>query len=121
MAAAKEGWSVKASDITSAFLQSSSISREVFVRPPPEAGVAPGSVWKLCKTVYGLLDASMGFYINYSESLRKQGMEVSQMDPAFLLFFDDDSRMNDVSRKLAGSMTIHVDKLLSAGNKLLNQ
>ena len=41
-----------------AFLQGGEIEREVYITPPKEAGVDPGSVWKLKKTIYGLQDAS---------------------------------------------------------------
>ena len=60
MISARNGWVVKSQDITAAFLQSVPIERDVFVRPPPERRV-PGVIWKLKKTVYGLVDASRGF------------------------------------------------------------
>ena len=45
MIAAKYGWKICSHDITSAFLQSASIEREVFVKAPLERRI-PGVVWK---------------------------------------------------------------------------
>ena len=41
------GWSVKTTDIKSAFLQGRELDRDVFIKPPPEAKVKPGFIWKL--------------------------------------------------------------------------
>ena len=60
MCAARMRWKIKSSDVTSAFLQSTPIERDVFVKPPVERRV-PGVLWKLTKLVYGLVDASRGF------------------------------------------------------------
>ena len=53
----KNGWEIKTTDITSAFLQGDQIDREVLMRPPPEAGLKKNQVWKLEKPLYGLNDA----------------------------------------------------------------
>ena len=113
MAAEKEGWNVRASDVTSAFLQSGGIYRDVYVRPPKESGVEKGKVWRLRKTVYGLLDASRGFYLSYSNALGNLGMEVSRLDPALFLFFDDKSTRMSKERKLSGIRSTHVDDSLT--------
>ena len=60
MLAARNSWRIKSQDVTCAFLQSSSINRDVFIRPPLEKRIQ-GVIWKLRKTVYGLVDASRGF------------------------------------------------------------
>ena len=113
MAAEKEGWNVRASDVTSAFLQSGGIYRDVSVRPPKESGVEKGKVWRLRKTVYGLLDASRGFYLSYSNALGNLGMEVSRLDPALFLFFDDKSTRMSKESKLSGIRSTHVDDSLT--------
>ena len=52
--AANERWRIEAVDVTSAFLQGAELEREVFVRPPKEAG-AGGKIWKMKKATYGLM------------------------------------------------------------------
>ena len=51
--AAQFGWEVITSDVTSAFLQSDKLDREVFVQPPSDIRV-PGTLWRLEKPMYGL-------------------------------------------------------------------
>ena len=115
MTVATYDWDVRASDITSAFLQSGGIDREVYVRSPKEAHVGKGKVWCLKKTVYGLLDASRGFYLNYAKSLCDLGMEVSRLDQALFLYFEDDSTKESYKRKLGGIISTHVDDSLNVG------
>ena len=115
--AAKNGWNVSSSDVTRAFLQSAEIQRNVFIRPPPEARVEKGKVWKLRKTVYGLLDASRGFFLNYGGNLIELGMETCQMDPAFFLYFKDNSKKGDEMRQLEGLSGLHVDDDFKTGSE----
>ena len=44
---------INSSDIARAFLQSSTIERNVYVEPPKEAGVPRSKVWKLKPPAYG--------------------------------------------------------------------
>ena len=54
-------WKIHSLDVASAFLQSDSIERELFVKPPK--GVCPeGMIWKLKKPIYGLCDAPRAWY-----------------------------------------------------------
>ena len=62
--AVRKGWEVKSSDVTRAFLQTSEIDREVYVKPPIEAGLPGNKVWKLKRPAYGLIDAAHCFFIN---------------------------------------------------------
>ena len=54
--AASKGWRIGSLDIKSAFLQGQKIERDVYLKPPKDAGT--DRLWKLNKTVYGLGDAS---------------------------------------------------------------
>ena len=105
MISARNGWVVKSQDIAAAFLQSVPIERDVFVRPPPERRV-PGVIWKLKKTVYGLVDASRGFYLNLSGELINDGCEKSKMDPAMFLYFGENN--DEVSKEPSGVAITHV-------------
>ena len=49
---ASKKWTVCSIDIKSAFLQGRAIEREVYVKPPKEAGVPLNKIWKLKKNVY---------------------------------------------------------------------
>ena len=60
-ASRRKDWSLNGNDVQSAFLQSAPIERTVYVNPPRESGLPREKVWKLKKSVYGLLDASWGF------------------------------------------------------------
>ena len=116
LAAKNEKWSLKSSDVTRAFLQSAEITRDVYVKPPREADVERGFCWKLEKTVYGLKDATRGFYLNQGDKLIEFGMEVCRMDPALFFYFDDGSNILSEDRELAGVLGTHVDDSMTAGN-----
>ena len=51
--AASNQWTVNVLDVRSAYLQGDKIDRELFLWPPPEYN--NGKLWKLNKTVYGLV------------------------------------------------------------------
>ena len=59
--ASSNHWQIKSLDIKSAFLQGKEIEQEVFLKPPKEAGT--GILWRLNKTIYGLVGASRKFYL----------------------------------------------------------
>ena len=113
MISARNCWIVKSQDVTAAVLQSVPIGREVFVRPPPERRV-PGVIWKLKKSVYGLVDASRGFYLNPSGELINNGCEKSKMDPAMFLYFVENN--DEVFKEPSGVAITHVDDVQTGGN-----
>ena len=57
-------WKFKSLDIKSAFLQGQPINREIFLKPPKEAGT--DKLWKLLITVYSLCDAPRAWYLRIS-------------------------------------------------------
>ena len=103
-------WDVKSIDITSAFLQSNDINRDVFVKPPKESGEDTDIVWKLKKTVYGLGDAARAWYLSVKEKLLKLGAKPSSYDPAVFRWHHEET--------LAGVICIHVDDFLFGGNDM---
>ena len=116
MAAARMKCVVKSQDVSSAFLQSVPIEREVFIKPPRERRI-PGVIWRLKKTVYGLVDASRGFYLNFSQNLIDFGCKKSRMDPALFIYFDKDEEDNDEVKEPCGLAVTHVDDMLSVGQQ----
>ena len=85
MVASTMDWKLVSLDIKRAFLQGYPIQRDLFVRPPKEAG-AIGCVWKLNKVVYGLSDASRAWYLRVVNELSKLGERVSISDKALFLW-----------------------------------
>ena len=107
--AVRQGWEINSSDIARAFLQTSSIERDVYVELPREAGVPRGKVWKLKRPAYGLIDAAHSFFLNYAENLIALGCETCKMDNASFLYFQDKSKPTAESRKLEGMVATHTD------------
>ena len=103
----RKGWQCNTIDIKTAYLQGQPISREVFLRPPPE--FFHGKVWKLKKTVYGLSDAARAWYETVREELVKLGMRVCQYEPAMFMFEKDGV--------LEGIICIHVDDFCWGGTE----
>ena len=104
-------WTVKVLDIKSAFLQGRDIEREVYVKPPVEAG--KGIVWKLKKTIYGLNDASRKWYLQIKGSLEKYGAKMSIYDEA-LFFYRQ-------GNELCGLVCLHVDDFFHCGTNKFNR
>ena len=73
-------WEVNYVDIQSAFLHGKSITRDVYLMPPKEAGIE--KLGKLKKFVYGLTDASGHLYLRVAEELSKLGVHKSIYDEA---------------------------------------
>ena len=103
------GYEIKTTDIKSAFLQTNRLKREVFIKPPKEAKVTRGRIWKLKTALYGLNDAALQFFLTVRQLLVDLKMEQSKIDPALFFY-----RRNG---KLLGSICLHVDDFLHAGNE----
>ena len=69
------------------------------------------------KTVYGLVDASRGFYLNLSGELINNGCEKSKMDPAMFLYFGENN--DEVSKEPSGVAVTHVDDVLRGETQIL--
>ena len=67
--AANENFTIRALDVTNAFLQGKPLEREVFVEPPKDLK-KPGVIWKLKKTVYSLYNGSRALYKAIDEDLK---------------------------------------------------
>ena len=97
-------WTVKTCDIKCAFLQGEKLERDVFVRPPKERRVN-GVLWKMETSVYGLQDASRGFYLELSNTLKGLSCVQSQYDSALYYWYDENG-------KLEGMLATHVDDII---------
>ena len=108
-------WSLHSLDVKTAFLQGEPINRDLYVKPPKEAGT--NKLWKLRKTVYGLADASRSWYLKLrAELIKLEGKPVS-LDQGIFLWFNES--------KLFGLMACFVDDVLWAGTnqfvKIINK
>ena len=103
---ASKKWKLLGFDIRRAFLQGDEIDREVYLKPPPEANT--NLIWKLCKCVYGLGDASRSFYLKLRNELLKLGAVQSPLDQGLYFFFK--------GTEIAGILAAHVDDIMHGGD-----
>ena len=101
--AAVYGWVPYCFDISTAFLQGRQITRDVFLRPPPEIG-EPGMVMKLNKSIYGLVDALLQWYEALNEGIVAIGGVRLPYDKCAWMWYADDS-------SLLAMLCAHVDDL----------
>ena len=107
--AAQMGWEIVMADITSAFLQSDTLDREVYVQPP-KTHAKPGVIWRLLKPMYGLGDASLQWYKTLAATLIKLGCKRLTTDPAMFYW-------HGPGGELEGLLAWHVDDMVGAGSK----
>ena len=107
--AASKHWTIKSTDVKSAFLQGQELQRDVYLQPPKEACTSKEDIWKLRRCLYGLNDAARQFYLSLSEELIKLGAEKSQLDPSLFAFYS--------KKGLEGLLVSHVDDFLHAGEQ----
>ena len=111
--AATKRWKVETTDIKSAFLQGSQLERDVFIKPPKEANVDKGFLWKLNKCLYGLKDASRQWYFKVRGKLIDANFSQSEQDPGLFV-------MHDNVGKTVGIVGLHVDDFIHAGSDSFN-
>ncbi|XP_077974464.1 uncharacterized protein LOC144430404 [Styela clava] len=104
---AQKKWKLHTIDIKTAFLQGNCVDREIFLKPPKEAGTT--KLWKLNKCVYGLSDASLKWYNRLKKFLVDQGAKVSASDSAVFYVY--------CNGELQGIAGIHVDGILWSGTE----
>ena len=111
--AASKDWEIQTTDIKSAFVQGKDISRDMSISPPEESDTRKGKIWKLKKTLYGLIDAARQFHDSTEEVLLKLGMTQSQVDPT-LYYLEEQGHV-------IGALVTHVDDFMHCGEDSLNE
>ena len=111
--AASRGWTIKSTDIKSAFLQSDEIDRVVYVKPPVEAA-CPGKVWRLKKGLYGLNDAARQFFLSLTKELNRLGCKQCTLDPTLHFLTGTDN-------VLLGIIMTHVDDFIHCGGNMFEE
>ena len=104
-----KNWSLKTTDIKSAFLQGKELEREIYIKPPKESKTPEHLIWKLKHGLYGLKDGARQFYESVKEELMKLGFTQCKLDPA-AFYVQKDSR-------LRGMICCHVDDFLHGGDE----
>ncbi len=105
-------WSVESMDIKAAFLQSQSLDRTVYVKPPANLKKV-GLIWQLEKPAYGLNDSPRNWYNSLKEFLLCIGCLVCRFDPGFFYYKNNN--------KLIGLILLHVDDFMICGNRKFNE
>ena len=111
--AMSKGWSIKSSGIKSAFLRGKEIQQDVFIKPPIEAKRCPGKVWKLKKTLHGLVDAARQFYESVRDKLADLGMTRSKVDSS--LFYKVENG------EVIGALITQFDDFMHCGNESFDE
>lgn len=99
-------WKCSTIDIRAAFLQGKEIDRTLFLMPPKDLKLE-GKLWKLKRTVYGLVDASRSWYLSVRDALLALGCRQSKLDPALFMWYTDG--------EFSGMFAMHVDDFIWAG------
>ena len=105
--ATTSNWTLKSVDVTSAYLQSDNMTRDVFIKPPAYLK-RKDVLWKLNKPLYGLGDAGRRWYMSLTATL-KNTLQMSRIDKNVFFTTGDDG-------KLQGLLVIHVDDILITGD-----
>ena len=102
-------WIIGAYDASTAYLQSSGISRLLILRAPqpPPPGVQPGTLFRARGSIYGTKDAGRSWWIKLLHDAKDCGWILSQIELALFYLFDEGS--------LVGIMASHVDDLITCG------
>ena len=85
---ANEGLDLYGADIKNAYVQGRTIDRDLYFKYPKFLGkcklkgIAPGSLLKLCKVIYGINDAARAFWLWLSDTFVELGWQKHPFEPA---------------------------------------
>ncbi|OLQ01173.1 Copia protein [Symbiodinium microadriaticum] len=109
--AAWKRWKVQKGDVTGAFLQSRTYPDQLYCIPCPEIchalNIPEGSVTKVQKACYGLVDAPLEWYRSVDTFLRELGFTKLWSDPCCWVL--------RTGEELRGAISGHVDDFLFSG------
>ena len=112
-AAANLSWKVTKGDVSGAFLQGRDYPNELYCVPCNEIleamNLAPGTVTRLRKACYGLVEAPLEWYRTVSEYLESIGFRRLWSDSCCWTWHE--------AGKLRGMVTAHVDDFMFAGSR----
>ena len=107
--AAAKTWEIKSFDVSSAFLRGDNMDTQLYFRPPKEGlpGVAPGSLIKAEKGVFGLRVAPRLWFKKAKSILESAGFRALHSLPGMFVLRIDGT--------LNGILMLHVDDGLHCG------
>ena len=113
--AACKGWKVAKGDVTGAFLQGKELTDQLYCVPCDEIcqalGVPAGSVTRLRRAAYGLVQAPLQWYITIAEFLEELGLQRLRSDPCAWVW------RPDPTGPIRGLISGHVDDFLFGGGE----
>ena len=113
--AATNNWKINSIDFAAAFLQGENIDRELYITPPKDIRrEQPDLIWRVVKRIYGLKDASRGWYLELDKALKGLGCKVSLVDNSFYTWSDSKDRV-------LGILAVHIDDILFAGSAVFHR
>ena len=114
---ASRKWRIWGADIKTAFLSGDPSQRNIYFRPPSEIktwmNLSNDDLFRLEKAAYGLAEAPRAWYLRLTRELSEVGLHASKLDPCLYTL-----RKNG---KLVGLCGIHVDDLIGAGTKEMDE
>ena len=111
--AALEQWTVKTTDIKTAFIQGKILDRDIYIKPLKERKSPQDIKWKHKHSLYGPKVGARHFYESVKDELLKLGFTQCKLDPA--VFYIQENR------KLRGIICCHVDDFLHAGDHCIKK
>ena len=87
-----KGWIIASHDASTAYLQSSGISRLLILRcpRPPPPGVLPGTLFRARDSIYGTKDAGRSWWIKLSRDAQDCGWRLSKLELALFFLYGAD-------------------------------
>ena len=114
---ASRKWRIWGADIKTAFLSGDPSQRNIYFRPPSEIktwmNLSNDDLFRLENAAYGLAEAPRAWYLRLTRELSEVGLHASKLDPCLYTL-----RKNGKSVGLCG---IHVDDLIGAGTKEMDE
>ena len=105
-------WGRWTADVSTAFLQGDPQERTLWAKIPKDAceiiGVAPGTLMRLIKPIYGQADAPRQWFIVARRRLENLGFRAHALDQCLYTFHDS-------NKQLISMVGLHVDDLLGCG------
>jgi hypothetical protein len=108
---AEKQWFPNSWDFTTAFLQSKSLTRDVFVVPPIDF-VGSHLIWRLKKPIYGIVSAQMSWFDRLIEVCRTSGWTTATTDEGLLIMKSGE--------QVVGILALHVDDAIGGGTEELH-
>jgi hypothetical protein len=100
-------WNIRSVDFSNAFLQGSSMRRDLYIQPPKEF-VSSTVAWRVVKSVYGLVSAPAAWYRKLHSVLLNSGFQQSKYDPCLYYVKDKEG--------IHGVLGTHVDDAIFSGD-----